>query len=79
MATKTNITTTLLGKQYVGRPIGLAFRLWRLEQEGKSAKAVALLDAHDRIAKAFDREPYDLAGDFTVQPLEGGFCVRAWG
>lgn len=77
MATKSNITTTLLGKQYAGRPIGLALQLWKLEQDGKPAKALALLDAHNRIAKAFDRQPYNLAEDFTVLPLEGGFCVRA--
>lgn len=57
--------------------MGLAFSIWKLEQEGEAEKACALLAAHNRIRTAFGGEPYDLAADFTTQPMEGWFIARA--
>jgi hypothetical protein len=66
-----------MGKAYQGRPLGLAFRLWKYEQNGQPEKAVALLKAENLIRSAFGRPPYDLARDFTVHALEGVFLARA--
>ena len=70
-------TTTLLSKTYPGRPTGLALSLRNLEQAGNADKALALLDAHNRIRTAFGQQPYDLAADFTDLPMEGGFTLQA--
>jgi hypothetical protein len=77
MATLPNTTTTLLGKAYAGRPTGLALSMRSLEQSGRSDKAHALLDAHNRINRAFRQPDYDLARDFTDLPMEGGFTIPA--
>jgi hypothetical protein len=77
MATSANTTTTLLGKAYVGRPLGLALRISNLEQAGNAGKASALLDAHNRIRIAFGGQPYNLTADFTDLPMEGGFTIQA--
>ena len=69
--------TTLLGNNYAGRPMGLALSMRNLEQAGKSDKAYALLDAHNRIRSAFGQQPYDLSVDFTDLPMEGGFTIQA--
>ena len=77
MASKTHITTRLMGKEYAGRPFGLAFRLWKYEQDGQPEKAVALLDAENLIRSAFGRPPHDLARDFSVHALESVYIARA--
>ena len=77
MATQAHISTTVLGKTYAGRPMRLAFSLWKLEQEGQAEKARALLAAHNRIRSVFGGGAYDLSADFTDQPMEGWFIVGA--
>jgi hypothetical protein len=77
MATSPNTTTTILGKTYPGRPLGLALRMRTLEQSGQPDKAHAVVDAHNRIRMAFGQQPYDLAADFTTLPMEGGFTIQA--
>ena len=47
------------------------------EQAGKTNKAHAVLDAHNRNRLAFGQQPYDLAADFTDLPIEGGFTIHA--
>jgi hypothetical protein len=69
--------TTLLGQTYPGRPMGLALSMRNLEQAGNADKAIALLDAHNRIRMAFGQQPYDLSADFTDLPMEGGFTIQA--
>lgn len=69
--------TTLLGDTYAGRPMGLARSMRNLEQVGNADKARALLDAHNRIRLAFRQQPYDLANDFTEEPMEGGFTIQS--
>ena len=69
--------TTLLGKIYSGRPMGLALRMRNHERAGNADKAHALLDAHNRIRLAFGDQPYNLAADFTDLPMEGGFTIQA--
>jgi hypothetical protein len=66
-----------MGKTYQGRPLGMAFRLWKYEQEGQPEKAKALLAAENLIRKTFGRPQYDPSRDFTMYALEGGFTVRA--
>lgn len=66
-------TTTLLGVEYPGRPMfgSLALYLVNLEQrEGREA-AQRSLDAHNKIRTAFGGDPIDLAGQFTLLPMEG--------
>ena len=77
MATSPNITATVLGNTYAGRPFGLALRISNLERAGETGKAHAVLDAHNRIRIAFGQQPYDLAADFTDLPMEGGFTIQA--
>lgn len=77
MAKSQNKTTTLMGKVYEGIPTGLAFRLWKYEQDGQPEKAVALLNAKNRIRTAFGGQPHNLADDFTTLPMEGWMIVRA--
>jgi hypothetical protein len=77
MATTPNTTTTILGKTYPGRPIGLALRMRTFEQAGQPEKARAVLNAHNCIRLAFGQRPYDLAADFTTLPMEGGFTIQA--
>ena len=77
MATSPITTTTVLGKAYAGRPMGLALRMFNHEQAGESGKAHAILNAHNRIRMAFGQQPYDLAADFTDLPMEGGFTIQA--
>ena len=77
LTSPTNSATTLLGKTYAGRPIGLALSMRNLEQGGQADKAHALLDAHNRIRSAFGQPSYDLAADFTDLPMEGGFTIQA--
>ena len=77
MATSPNNTTTVLGKAYPGRPLGLALRMFNHEQAGDPNKAHAVLDAHNRIRMAFGQQPYDLSADFTDLPMEGGFTIQA--
>ena len=77
MATSPNTTTTVLGKTYAGRPLGLALRMFNHEQAGEINKAHAVLDAHNRIRLAFGQQPYDLSADFTDLPMEGGFTIQA--
>lgn len=77
MATTANITTTVMGQTYQGRPYGLAFDLWKLEQDGKPEKAAALLSAENRLRLAFGGRPHNLAEYFSTLPMEGGFTVAA--
>jgi hypothetical protein len=55
----------------------LAFQLWAYQRRGQHKKARALLDAHNRIAKAFGGAPVDLASQFTTAPMEGLIVVPA--
>lgn len=75
MANGLNKTTTLMGKTYEGIPYGLAFDLWKLEQDGKPEKAVSLLNAMNSIRTAFGGKPHDLAACFSTLPMEGGFTI----
>ena len=77
MATSPNTTSTVLGKTYAGRPLGLALRMFNHEQAGDTDKAHAVLNAHNRIRTAFGQQPYDLSADFTDLPMEGGFTIQA--
>ena len=77
LAATNRCETSLLGDTYAGRPTGLALSMRNLEQAGNADKARALLDAHNRIRRAFGQQPYDLAADFTDLPMEGGFTIQA--
>lgn len=72
-------TTTLLGREYTGRPMfgSLAMSIHLLEREGKHEDAQKLLDAHNHIRRCFGKPEYDLANDMTVVPLEGVITVPA--
>lgn len=72
MATTTN-TTTILGREYTGRPMmgSLACSLYLLELEGKAEAAQRLLDAHNHVRWCFGTTAYRIEDDMTPLPLEG--------
>ena len=65
--------TTILGVSYAGRPMmnSLADRMLRLQEDGQTERARALLDGHNRLSRAFGGAEHDLAADFTQVPMEG--------
>jgi hypothetical protein len=71
--------TTILGVEYPGRPMmgSLACSIYLLELNGKHSDAEKLLNAHNRINRAFGYPDVDLTDDMTTLPQEGLIVVPA--